>query len=272
MGFAQVISAIDWTLVTGHGETGLHLSAMNPLTNSPPVSSFGIASRGVRDALGLASITICFSLIGIGGLVRDIGYPMTAGALSTALMWAGPAQVLLFGSLAAGTALPLVAVAILFSSLRFFPMTISIMPLLNEQKRPVWQLLLAAHLISITNWVEGMRRLPDLPPAERYAYFIGFGTTVLLSGTLATAAGYYLMGALPPVLAAALLFTTPMFFTVNLTAAAKTALDALPILLSVCIIVMAPFTIGTDYDLMVAGLVGGTLAYFVERHMRARAP
>jgi predicted branched-subunit amino acid permease len=229
------------------------------------------AAHGMRDALGLASITICFSLIGIGGLVRDIGYPMTAGALSTALMWAGPAQVLLFGSLAAGTALPLIALAILFSSLRFFPMTISIMPLLNEPRRPVWQLLLAAHLVSITNWVEGMRRLPDMPATERYPYFCGFGLTVLVSGTIATAAGYYLIGALSPVLAAALLFTTPMFFTVNLTAASKTAMDALPILLSVIIILIAPFTIGTDYDLMTAGLVGGTIAYLVERRMRRRA-
>ncbi len=69
-------------------------------------------------------------------------------------------------------------------------MTMAIMPLLNEPRRPAWQLLLAAHLVSITNWVEGMRRLPDLPPQERYPYFCGFGLTVLASGTLATAAGY----------------------------------------------------------------------------------
>jgi predicted branched-subunit amino acid permease len=234
-------------------------------------SALRIAFRGVRDALGLASITIAFSLIGIGGLARDVGYPMMAGALSSALMWAGPAQVLLFGSIAAGTALPLIAVAILFSSLRFFPMTMSIMPLLNEPRRPTWQLLLAAHLVSITNWVEGMRRLPDLPPAERYPYFCGFGLTVLSSGTLATAAGYHLVAALPPALAAALLFTTPMFFTVNLVAGAKTLLDALPILFSVLIILIAPFTIGTDYDLMIAGVIGGTAAYLILRRARRRA-
>jgi predicted branched-subunit amino acid permease len=230
-----------------------------------------IALAGMRDALGLASITIAFSLVGIGGLARDVGYPMLAGALSSALMWAGPAQVLLFGSIAAGTALPLIAVAILFSSLRFFPMTMSIMPLLNEPRRPTWQLLPAAHLVSITNWVEGMRRLPSLPAAERYPYFCGFGLTVLASGTLATAAGYHLVAALPPALAAALLFTTPMFFTVNLVAGARTLLDAVPILFSTFIIIIAPFMIGRDYDLMVAGLVGGTAAYLIMRRQRRRA-
>jgi predicted branched-subunit amino acid permease len=230
-----------------------------------------IALHGMRDASGLASITIAFSLIGIGGLVRDIGYPVFAGPLSTLLMWAGPAQVLLFGSLAAGTALPIIAIAVLFSSLRFLPMTMSIMPLVNTPPRPIWQLLLAGHLIAITNWAEGIRRLPEMPERERYPYFMGFGTMVLASGTLATAAGYYLVAALTPALAAALLFTTPMFFTVNLTAAAKRAVDWLPILLAVAVVAIAPYTIGTDYDLVAAGLVGGTIAYLVQRALRRRA-
>jgi predicted branched-subunit amino acid permease len=238
---------------------------MSESVAAPPKTIRAVVLAGIRDASGIASITICFSLIGIGGLVRDIGYPMMTAPLSSILMWAGPAQVLLFGSLAAGTALPLISVAILFSSLRFFPMTMSLMPLLNEPRRPVWQLLLAAHLVAITNWAEGMRRLPDMPTGERYPYFCGFGTMVLVSGTLATALGYYLVAAMPPVLAAALLFTTPMFFTCNLTAAARRALDWLPIAFSAAIVAVAPYTIGTDYDLMIAGLIGGTAAWAIQR-------
>jgi predicted branched-subunit amino acid permease len=237
----------------------------------PPESFQRSAAAGARDALGLASITIAFSLIGIGGLVRDIGYPMLSGMLSSALMWAGPAQVLLFGSLAAGTPLPIAALAILFSSLRFFPMTMSIIPLINQPKRPTWQLLLAAHLVAITNWAEGIRRLPEMPPEERFPYFCGFGTTVLASGTLATGVGYYLVAAMPPALAAAVLFTTPMFFSVNLTAAARRWIDWLPIVLSIAIVAAAPYTIGTDYDLVAAGLVGGTIAYLIHRRLRGRA-
>jgi predicted branched-subunit amino acid permease len=231
-----------------------------------------MAFRGLRDALSLPAITICFSLIGVGGLARDIGYSIWVGMLSSALIWAGPAQVLLFGSIGSGMAFSAIGVAILFSSLRFMPMTISIVPLINKPKRPLWHLMAAAHLVSITNWVEGMRRLPDLPLAERYAYFCGFGTTVLLSGTLATGAGYFLIGALPPVLAAAMLFTTPMFFAVNLLAAVKRWPDALPIVFAIALTPVATWLVGKDYDLVVAGLVGGTLAYGVERFYRKRKP
>jgi len=232
---------------------------------------FRHALRGARGAVGLPAITICFSLIGIGGLVRDIGYPMLAGMLSSALMWAGPAQVLLFGSIATGTSLPVAAVAVLFSSLRFLPMTIALVPLINDPRRPTWQLLLAAHLIAITNWVEGMRRLPHEPKSERFAYFCGFGSVVLLSGTLATGAGYYLVSALPGVLAAALLFTTPMFFMLNIVAPVRGWVDVLPIGLALILTPAATVAVGSDYDLVAAGVLGGTLAYGVERRLRKRA-
>jgi predicted branched-subunit amino acid permease len=226
--------------------------------------------RGGLDAVSLPAITICLSLIGVGGLARDIGYPMMAAVLSSALMWAGPAQVLLFGSIGSGAAFPAIAIAILFSSLRFMPMTISLVPLLNNPKRPLWQLLLAAHLISITNWVEGMRRLPDMPPQERYAYFCGFGTVVLLAGTVASGVGYFLIGAFPPTLAAALLFTTPLFFSLNIVGAIRKWPDTVPVLLAIILTPIATWLVGKDYDLVAAGLVGGTLAYFIELTYRRR--
>jgi predicted branched-subunit amino acid permease len=228
------------------------------------------ALRGVSAALGLPALTIAFSLVGIGGLARDIGYPVWAGALSSALIWAGPAQVLLFGGIAAGTSLPVLAIAIFFSSIRFMPMVMSLVPLINAPRRPMWQLLAAAHLVAITNWAEGMRRLPHLPPAERYPYFMGFGLVVMASGTLATALGYYLIGALPLVLAAALLFTTPMFFTANLVATAQRLTDWLPLILAPVLVAVGLQWGGSDYDIMIAGIVAGSTAYIVHRTKRIR--
>jgi predicted branched-subunit amino acid permease len=225
----------------------------------------------MRDAVGLPTVTIFFSLVGIGGLARDIGYPMMAGVLSSVLMWAGPAQVLLFGSIAAGASLPATALAVLFSSLRFLPMVVSLVPLLNEPRRPVWQLLLAGHLVAITNWVEGLRRLPALPPAERYPYFCGFGLAVMASGSLATGLGYFLVAELPLVLAACLLFTTPMFFSANLGASARSLPDILPIGMAIVGMPVATMVVGADYDLMTAGVVGGTLAYLLHRLLRKPA-
>jgi uncharacterized membrane protein YhaH (DUF805 family) len=132
----------------------------------------------------------------------------------------------------------------------------------------VWHLLLAAHLVSITNWIEGMKRLPGEPKPFRYPYFCGFGLVVLLAGTFATGAGYYLVGALPGVFAAALLFTTPMFFSVNLAVGVRRWIDAAPIVLALMLTPVATWVVGKDYDLVAAGLLGGTIAYLADRALR----
>jgi predicted branched-subunit amino acid permease len=210
------------------------------------------------------------SLVGVGGLTRDIGYPMWAGVLSTVLIWAGPAQVLLFGSIAAGAALPAIAIAVSLSSTRFLPMVVSILPLLKGRRVGTLRLILAAHFVAVTAWTEGRRLLPSEPEVDRWAYFIGFGAMVMLAASVATGAGYYLMGALPPALAAALLFTTPMFFTLSLAAGSRVAADWTALALGFLLAPVAAQIAGQDFDLLVIGLVGGSIAYLVHRLRRGQ--
>ncbi len=67
--------------------------------------------------------------------------------------------------------------------------------------------------VAVTVWSESLRRLPDLPPSARPAFYYGFAHACVGLSAVSTGAGYYLMGAFPPPLAAGLLFLTPIFFT-----------------------------------------------------------
>ncbi len=221
--------------------------------------------RGIRDAVGVPSIVLMCSLVGVGGLTRDIGYPVWAGVLSTVLIWAGPAQVLLFGSLAHGTPPTAIALAVFLSSCRFLPMTVSLMPLLRGPRTSTFRLLVAAHLVAVTNWTEGMRRLPALSVEARYPYYLGFGFTTILAATLATGGGFYLIGALPQVFAAALLFTTPMFFTASLVAGTRDLAGAIALLLGFGLGPLVVPLVGPSFDLLAVGLLGGTIAWLVGR-------
>ena len=223
----------------------------------------------MRQGSGLPSLVLMASLIGVGGLTSDIGYPMLAGVLSTILVWAGPAQVLLFGSIAAGASLPAVAIAVSLSSIRFLPMVVSIIPLLRGPGVGTGKMLLGAHFVAVTSWTEGRRLLPGLPEAERFPFFAGFAGTVMIAASIATGAGYYLIGALPAALAAALLFTTPMFFTLSLVAGSRTAADWTALVLGFTFAPLATWLAGPDFDLLIGGLVGGTLAFAVHK-LRSR--
>jgi predicted branched-subunit amino acid permease len=225
---------------------------------------------GAWDAFGLPALMLMASLIGVGGLVRDIGYPMGAGVLSTMLIWAAPGQMVLFGSIAAGAALPAVAAAVSLSSIRFLPMCVALLPILRGPKTPTWQLLLCAHYVAITAWVHGMRVLPDMPRSERIPYFLGFANTVLIAATISTGLGYYVIGQLPAALAAGLLMTSPLFFTVNMVAAARSAVDWLALGLGFALAPVAFAYVPAGLDLLVQGIGAGTLAYLAHRVLAAR--
>ena len=152
---------------------------------------------GVRDALALPAWIVSLALMGIGPMARDIGFPALAAILSTLLMWAGPAQMIFFGMLSAGASLTAVAIAVTLSAIRLLPMAVSIIPLLRHSKPSHGTLIYVSHLVAVTAWVEGIRRLPSMPPEERLPYFLGFGTACMILATILTGLGYFLAGTVP---------------------------------------------------------------------------
>jgi predicted branched-subunit amino acid permease len=217
--------------------------------------------RGAGDAMTLTAWVLGFSILGVGSLARDAGFPAGAAVLSTVIMWAGPAQTIFFASIAAGASLPVVAFAVTLSSIRLLPMTMAILPLLRRPEQGVATQLAAAHFIAVTMWVEGLRRLPPLPAHERVPYFFGFANACLVVCTVTTYAGYFLLGALPLPLAAGLLFLTPIFFTVSLVAGARGMADWAAMVLGGALAPAFNVLLGKDFDLLAAGLLGGTAAY-----------
>lgn len=226
------------------------------------------AWRGARDALSLPAWVVGCSLIGIGSLARDAGFPAGAAVISTLFIWASPAQAIFFVALAAGTSLPAVALAICLSSIRFLPMTLAILPLVRRPGQGVATQIAVAHFVAITTWVEGLRRLPSMPAGDRLPYFLGFALACIGVSAAATYLGYFLVGALPLALTAGLLFLSPVFFSVSLVAGARSLGDWLAMLLGFVLAPSVNVLLGKDFDLLVAGLAGGTIAYLANRFGR----
>lgn len=236
-------------------------------TDPPPTRT--LVLRGFVDALSFPAWVVGLSLFAVGSLAREVGFSAEAAVLSTLLIWAGPAQVIFFGGLAAGTALPFIAIAIALSSIRLLPMTMSILPLLRGSK-PGWAMqILAAHYVAVTVWVESSRRLPPMPPEQRLPYYLGFVNALLLVCAVTTLLGYHLVSAMPMPVAAGLLFLTPVFFTLSLVAGARVMADWLALAFGFGLAPLATEIVGKDLDLLATGLVGGTAAYAIGRLRRA---
>jgi predicted branched-subunit amino acid permease len=220
---------------------------------------------GVRSALtSVFFLVLAGTYIGIGALAHDFGFASWWLALSTMLVWAAPAQVILVSALGTGAPLIEVAIAVSLSSLRMFPMVVALLPLLRGPGTRTRDLLLPTHFTSVSMWVESLRLLPGLPHERRIAFCNGLSTGYMGTAWTFGFVGYYLAAELPPLLAGMLLFLTPMSFLVSTARNARAMVDRLALGLGLAIgPALTYWHVGLD--LMWTGVAGGTLAYAVHR-------
>jgi predicted branched-subunit amino acid permease len=106
-----------------------------------------------------------------------------------------------------------------------------------------------------------------MPIDARLPYQLGLGlaiTAVMLAGALA---GYALAGSVPAVIAAALLFLTPLYFLLSLIATSRSRMDLVAIAAG-CALAPLFFVLAPGIDLLATGIAGGTLAFLLGRARR----
>ena len=226
--------------------------------------------EGVRQAMSGPAFFVAIAMIGVGGLARVAGFPAGVAFLSTLTIWAGPAQVLFFASIAGGVALPAIALSISLSSIRFLPMCLTILPMLRTSRTKSLTMFVAAHFIAVTVWAESLRRLPDIERDARLPFFFGFALACILNTAAFTTTGYYLTAELPTPLAIGVLFLTPVYFLSTLVRNARSPIDWLAMLFGLALSPITQAWIGGGFDLLVLGLGGGTAAYIAGRALDRR--
>jgi predicted branched-subunit amino acid permease len=243
------------------------------MLGAPPATTVSSPDAFLFGArIGLTSVftfVIAFTYVGFGALAHDYGFSLGWSVLSTALQWAGPAQVILVAGLGAGTSPVEIAVAVALSSVRFLPIVVALLPMVKPERAPPWRLLLPAHFMAVSVWVEAMRHGPGMPRDHRLPFCNGFGATLVLVGMLGTAAGYYLQSALPAVFAAAAMFITPISFLVSTARNARVLLEKAALGLGLVLGPLLAFS-QVSFDLLWTGIIGGTLAYGQRRVQRQR--
>ena len=232
-------------------------------------STAGIFFAGVRTALtSVFFLVLAGTYTGMGALAHDFGFAPWWLALSSILVWAAPAQVILISALGTGASLFEAALAVSLSAIRLFPMVVALLPLLRGRDTRLRDLLLPAHFTSVSMWVESLRVLPGMPQNRRIAFCNGLSVAYMGTAVAFGFVGYYLAAGLPVLMAATLLFLTPMSFLISTANNARMMVDRLALALG---LVLGPlltyFAVGLD--LMWTGLIGGTLAYLVHRFREA---
>lgn len=219
---------------------------------------------GVRDAAGVPAAVLAAGMIGFGAFALEYGFNVWLALLCTAGVWALPGQIVLLEMYSNGAPGYLTVIAVMLTGARFLPMTMSLMPVIRHPRHSRLAVYLTAHLIAMTGWAWAMQRCPDMPQERRLPYFIGFAVACWAVSIAATVAGYFLAGWFPAPLRLGFVFLTPVYFIVILVGDVRSALAAWAL---ACGAVAGPLfhLLSPQWSVLLAGLAGGTLAYYIQR-------
>ena len=218
---------------------------------------------GLRSGTSTVLTLVLFATyLGIGALAHDSHFSLGWVLASTALVWAGPAQIILISTLGSGATVVQAAIAVTVSAIRLFPMVVSVLPMLRAARTKRRHLILPTHFIAVTLWVECFRLLPQVPRERRVAFTNGLGIGLQSVCLMATAIGYGLAANLPPLLGAAILLLTPLAFLLSTARNCRQLSDVLALALGLALFPLVS-QLDTGVDILISGVTAGTIAYGV---------
>ncbi|MQW87188.1 AzlC family ABC transporter permease [Sinorhizobium saheli] len=232
-------------------------------------SSLGWFLAGARGIVSLPAIILMLSFVGFCALTVQAGIPPEQVVFMVGAVWALPAKVILVSSILSGASLATAFLAVTLSSVRLMPMVAALVPELRTPKTPTWLLLVLSHFIAITAWVFAMERVQDVPRHHRVTYFAGFGITLVATNMMLVGIVYHVVAEFPPIIAGCLFFLTPVYFLASIWHSARHPVVYLALATG---LVSGPlfYWIAPEFDILLAGVVGGTLAWLAERLWRGQ--
>jgi predicted branched-subunit amino acid permease len=233
-----------------------------PITYASSAAAF---RAGVKTAVtSVFFVVISGTYVGVGALAHGFGFAPWWLALSTIMVWAAPAQVILISALGSGAPLFEAAIAVTLSAIRLLPMVVALLPLLRGKGVRLRDLLLPTHFTAVSMWIESLRLLPTIAQERRVPFCNGIAVGYMMTAVSAGVVGYYLAAELPPLLAGALLFLTPLSFLMSTSRNAKQMIDKLALVFGLALSPLLAY-LHVQLDLMWTGVIGGSLAYALLR-------
>lgn len=224
---------------------------------------------GMMGIFSLPATILMLSFVGFCAFTAQAGIPVEQVVFMVGAVWALPAKVILVTSILGGANVLTAFIAVTLSSIRLMPMVAALVPEIRTQRTPTWLLLLLSHFVAITAWVFAMERVQSVPRERRIVFFAGFGITLVLANMTLVGVVYQFVTEFPPIVAGCLFFLTPVYFLASIWSSARH--PVIYVALAVGLVAGPVFYwIAPEFDILLAGVGGGTAAWLAERSWRQR--
>jgi len=237
------------------------MQARPPLDAVPAlVTGYAAVTRkALLDALSLPAFILFFTMMGFGSLARGAGFDAGMAALASLLIWGLPGQLAMVELTRTGQGLIAIVFACSLANARFMPMVVAFIPTLARREVSLGRMLLDAQLLSINSWAMCMREFPRVEAGYRHRYYVVFASSILSAAVAGTLLGYHGAVLLPASMVLGLIFVSPLFFALVLSAVPGRA-ERLSMLLGCATIPVAHY-FWPAVDLLITGVIGGSLGF-----------
>ena len=218
-----------------------------------------VTRKALLDALSLPAFILFFTMMGFGSLARGAGFDAEMAALASLLIWGLPGQLAMVELTRTGQGMVAIVFACSLANARFLPMVVAFMPTLARGRASLPCMLLDAQLLSINSWAMCMREFPRVESRYRHRYYVTFASSILLAAVAGTLLGFHIAVLLPAALVLGLIFVSPLFFALVLSAVPGRA-ERISMLLG-CATIPLAHSLWPAIDLLITGVVGGSLGF-----------
>ena len=208
------------------------------------------------------AIALGASFVAVGALLKDIGFNLEQSIFSTFLTYALPGSLVMAESFIVGASLVNIFLAVWLVNARLYPMTVSLMPLLQHKSQPRWKYYLSCHFIAVSAWLIMKSNYKSIDKKYRIDFWMGIGTGTWLTAIVSTIIGFLVSDHLDKNMMIGLAIVNPVYFSCMMLGAMKSLQINLSIILG-SILGPAFFFISPEWSILYGGVLAGTIAYFI---------
>ena len=208
------------------------------------------------------AIALGLSFLAIGALLKNLGFTIQESIFSTFLTYALPGSLVMAESMLIGASLLNIFLAVWFVNARLYPMAVSLFPLMMHKSQPKWKYYFSCHFIAVSAWLIMKSNYKKIPKEYRIDYWIGIGSATVSVSVIGTFIGFYFSEYMNKDMMIGLAILNPVYFLCMMVGASKTIQVTLSVLLG---IILGPiiYLFSTEWSILLAGVIGGTIAYLV---------
>jgi predicted branched-subunit amino acid permease len=220
--------------------------------------------RGLMCQFTIPVLILNGAFIGFSSLAREAGFTLAQTEFMVATIWALPSKVVLVGAVLSKSTLIATFLAVCLSSVRLMPMVVAIVPEMRTAKTHRATLYILSHFVAVTAWVMALEYFKKVPKEYRTSFFAGLVFMLLVSNMAMVYLTFQIADQMPPLVSAALVFVTPLYFLFSLWGSAREKTSHYAMIAG---LMMTPLfhTIMPQADILGAGIAGGVVAYFVAK-------